>query len=119
PPPYCTAQKFDVTCATVSRTALESEPSQLRSGSRVAKGHGRQEERTVWVLPAKGRLSQLGEWAGLLTLVMVLRVVKGVRTGGETMEVRHFISSLRRNARRLGRVIRDHWSIEKELPWIL
>ena len=100
-------------------TALESEPCQLRSCSSVAKGHGRQEERTVWVLPAKGRLSQLGEWAGLLTLVMVLRVVKCVRTGVETMEVRHFISSLRPSARRLGRVIRDHWSIENGLHWVL
>jgi predicted transposase YbfD/YdcC len=100
-------------------TALESEASQLRSSSSVTRGHGRQEERTVWVLPAKGRLSQLGEWVGLLTLVMVLRVVKCVRTGVETVEVHHFVSSLRPSARRLGRVIRAHWSIENGLHWVL
>jgi predicted transposase YbfD/YdcC len=100
-------------------TALETEPPQLRSCSSVARGHGRQEERTVWVLPAKGRLSQLGAWVGLLTLVMVLRVVKCTRTGVETMEVCHFISSLRPSARRLGRAIRGHWNIENGLHWVL
>jgi predicted transposase YbfD/YdcC len=104
---------------TAFMTALESESSQLRSSSSVTQGHGRREERTVWVLPAKGRLSALGEWAGLLTLVMVLRVVKCARSGVETMEVHHFLSSLRPNARRLGRVIGGHWSIENGLHWVL
>jgi predicted transposase YbfD/YdcC len=63
-------------------SAVEREPPELRSHSSVNQGHGRQERRTVWVLPAKGRLSQLGEWAGLLTLVLVLRVVTCLRTGG-------------------------------------
>jgi predicted transposase YbfD/YdcC len=100
-------------------SALETEPPQLRCYSSVARGHGRQEERTVWVLPAKGRLSQLGEWAGLLTLVMVLRVVQCARTGVESIEVRYFLSSLRPSARRLGRAIRGHWSIENGLHWVL
>lgn len=100
-------------------TALESELPELRSCSSETQGHGRQERRTVWVLPAKGRLSQLGEWAGLLSLVMVLRVAHCPSTGAETVEVRHFISSLRPSARRLGRAIRGHWSIENGLHWVL
>lgn len=100
-------------------TALETEPPELRCHSSVEQGHGRQERRAVWVLPAKGRLSQLGEWAGLLTLVLVLRVVNCPSTGAETIEVRHFISSLRPSARRLGRAIRGHWSIENGLHWVL
>lgn len=100
-------------------TALETEPPELRCHSSVEQGHGRQERRVVWVLPAKGRLSQRGEWAGLLTLVLVLRVVNCPSTGTETIEVRHFISSLRPSARRLGRAIRGHWGIENGLHWVL
>lgn len=100
-------------------SAVERESPELRSHSSVNQGHGRRECRTVWVLPAKGRLSQLGEWAGLLSLVLVLRVVTCLRTGVETIEVRHFISSLRPSARRLGRAIRGHWSIENGLHWVL
>lgn len=100
--------------------AMDSESPQLRSHSSIVEqDHGRREQRTVLVLPAKGRLSQLGEWAGLLSLVMVLRVVRCVRPGAETIEVRHFISSLRPSARRLGRAIRGHWSIENGLHWVL
>lgn len=101
------------------RPALETESPQLHCWSNVTRGHGRQEERTVWVLPAKGRLSQVGEWVGLLTLVLVLRVVKCVRTGVETVEWHPFMGSLRPNARRLGRVLRAHWSIENGLHWVL
>jgi len=100
-------------------TALETEPPERRCHSSREPGHGRQERRAVWVLPAKGRLSPLGEWAGLLTLVLVLRVVNCRRTGAETIEVRHFISSLRPSARRLGPALRGHWSIENGLPWVL
>jgi len=99
--------------------ALDDDSPQLRCHSSVEQGHGRQERRAVWVLPAKGRLSQLAEWAALRTLVMVMRVVTCASTGAETIEVRYFISSLRPSARRLGRAIRGHWSIENGLHWVL
>jgi predicted transposase YbfD/YdcC len=82
-------------------------------------GHGRHERRTVRVLPAAGLLSQLGAWVGLLTLVMVQRVVGCAATGVTTTEVRYFISSLRPNARRLAGAIRGHWRIENGLHWVL
>jgi predicted transposase YbfD/YdcC len=100
-------------------TAVENESPQLRSSTTVEQGHGREERRTIWVLPAKGRLSSLGEWTGLLTLVLVLRVVKCLRTGVESIETRYYISSLRPSARRLGRAIRGHWNIENGLHWVL
>ncbi len=34
-------------------------------------------------------------------------------------EVSYFLSSLPPNARRIGRVIRGHWSIENSLHWVL
>ena len=56
---------------------------------------------------------------GLRTLVLVLRVVTCPVSGVETVEVRHFISSLRPSARRLAGIIRGHWAIENGLHWVL
>src|SRR5207253_7739293 len=83
--------------------------------------HGRTEQRTVRVLPAADGLpmSQFAAWAGLWTLVMVVRVVTCQATGVTTTEVSYFISSLRPNARRIGADIRGHWSIENGLHWVL
>jgi predicted transposase YbfD/YdcC len=84
-------------------------------------GHGRHERRSVHVLSAAQYLSvsQLAAWLGLLTLVMVVRVVTCQATGTTTTEVSYFISSLRPNARRIGRAIRGHWCIENGLHWVL
>jgi predicted transposase YbfD/YdcC len=84
-------------------------------------GHGREEQRTVQVLPAREYLSaaQGALWLGVLTLVMVTRVVWCEATGVESIEVSYFISSLRPNARRIGTAIRGHWSIENGLHWVL
>jgi predicted transposase YbfD/YdcC len=88
-------------------------------GTTVAEGHGRQERRTVRVLPATRVLSH-GVWVGLLSLVMVVAEVTCQATGTVTREVRYFISSLRRpSARRMGQVIRSHWDIENGLHWVL
>jgi predicted transposase YbfD/YdcC len=84
-------------------------------------GHGRDEQRTVQVLAACGSLSaaQCAVWVGILTIVMVTRVVWCEATGVESMEVRYFLSSLPPNARRIGTAIRGHWSIENGLHWVL
>ncbi len=84
-------------------------------------GHGREEQRTVQVLPARGQLSaaQSAAWMGVLTLVMVTRLVGCDATGVESIEVSYFLSSLRPNARRIGTAIRGHWSIENGLHWVL
>jgi predicted transposase YbfD/YdcC len=84
-------------------------------------GHGREEQRTVQVLPARDYLSaaQCAVWLGVLTIVMVTRVVWCEATGVESIEVRYFLSSLRPNARRIGAAIRGHWSIENGLHWVL
>ena len=84
-------------------------------------GHGREEQRTVQVLPARGSLSaaQGAAWLGVLTIVMVTRIVWCEATGVESMEVSYFLSSLRPNARRIGTAIRGHWSIENGLHWVV
>jgi predicted transposase YbfD/YdcC len=84
-------------------------------------GHGREEQRTVQVLPAQDHLSpaQLAAWAGVLTIVMVTRIVCGAATGVESTEVRYFLSSLPPNARRIGTAIRGHWRMENGRHWVL
>lgn len=84
-------------------------------------GHGRDEQRTVQVLPVRGQLSaaQCAAWLGVRTIVMVTRVVWCEATDVESLEVRYFLSSLRPNARRIGAAIRGHWSIENGLHWVL
>lgn len=84
-------------------------------------GHGRDEQRTVQVLPARGHLStaQDAAWLGVLTIVMVTRVVWCEATGVESIEGSYFLSSLPPTARRIGTAIRGHWSIENGLHWVL
>lgn len=84
-------------------------------------GHGREEHRTVQVLPARGALSaaQVALWVGVLSIVMVTRVVWCEATGKESFEVSYFLSSLPPYARRIGAAIRGHWSIENGLHWVL
>jgi predicted transposase YbfD/YdcC len=84
-------------------------------------GHGREEQRTVQVLPAREYVSaaQRALWLGVLSIVMVTRVVWCDATGKESLEVSYFLSSLPPNARRIGRAIRGHWSIENSLHWVL
>ena len=96
----------------------------LRSSRRTTtfeKGHGRYEQRTVEVLPAREYLSaaQTVLWVGVVSLVMVTRVVWESATEGPSTEVRYFLSSLPPVARRLGSAIRGHWSIENGLHWVL
>jgi len=86
-----------------------------------AQGHGREEQRTVPVLPGHSHLSaaQVAAWLGVLTIVMVTRIVWGEATGEESIEVSYFLSSLPPHARRIGSAIRGHWSMENGLHWVV
>jgi predicted transposase YbfD/YdcC len=96
-------------------------PRSVRGESTTETGHGRHEHRAVRVVPARGHLSAAQEaaWVGVVTLVMVTRVVWCQATGVGSTEVSYFLSSLRPNARRIGSAIRGHWSIENGLHWVL
>ena len=86
---------------------------------RVESGHHRRETRRVWAVPvsAMGQLHQIGQWAGLQTMVMVKRVRRlWNKTTRETM---FYLSSLPGDALRIGRAIRVHWGIENQLHWVL
>jgi predicted transposase YbfD/YdcC len=81
------------------------------------KGHGREEHRTVYVLPVPETIRQRGLWKDLQSICMIIgrRVVKG----HEESQTRYFISSLAPNAKTLAEAVRWHWGIENSLHWVL
>ena len=86
---------------------------------RIEKGHHRTEIRQVWSVPisAIGELYQPRLWAGLQSVVMVVR--ERHLWNHTTREVQFYLSSLHSDAQLLGRAIRKHWGIENQVHWTL
>lgn len=81
-------------------------------------GHGRTEVRRCWTTDMVESLSQLEEWHGLRSLVMI----ESERTvaGQTSTERRHFISSCKGlSAKAALAAARRHWGIENGLHWVL
>jgi predicted transposase YbfD/YdcC len=100
---------------------LEAAPadSKLRRHRQAEEGHGRTETRETFVAPAPPALAAAGAWAGLASVVMVIRRSVEHATGKASDEVRYFISSLPAKVRRLAGAVRQHWGIENGLHWVL
>lgn len=99
--------------------ALEAlvRPAGMARHTTTETNHGRQERREYTVLPVPASLSGRADWKGLQTLVMVLRITHA--DGQEKGEVSYFLSSLTPKVKMLAKVIRQHWSIESSLHWVL
>jgi predicted transposase YbfD/YdcC len=83
------------------------------------RSHGRTETRETLVAPAPKEMVATGLWGGLASIVVVIRHCVDHGTGKASDEVRYFISSLPAKAKRLAGAIRQHWSIENGLHWVL
>lgn len=81
-------------------------------------GHGRIEIRRYYATSDCEWLRKKADWTGLRSIAMVEseRTVVGEQT---SLERRYYISSLEADAKRLGKAIRGHWSIENSLHWVL
>lgn len=79
--------------------------------------HGREEARRVFVVKAED--ADLGDEAlpGLRSLVMIQRA--RLAAGSLSVERQYYVSSLPPQARKLAKVIREHWGVENGLHWIL
>jgi len=86
---------------------------------RVESGHHRREKRQVWAVSISqmGDLYKQTQWSGLQTIVLVIRTRH--LWNKTTREVMFYLSSLPPDAQQLGKAIRQHWSIENQLHWIL
>jgi predicted transposase YbfD/YdcC len=105
------AQEFTV--------ALEKDmpPSEMRQHTTVETSRGRKEHRIYAALPAPKSLPGFADWVGLATVVTVVRITKVA--GVETSEVSYYLSSLPVKVKKLAKLIRQHWSIESQLHWVL
>jgi len=86
---------------------------------RVESGHHRRENRQIWVVPATAipELYQPTAWAGLQSLVMVIRVRH--LWNKTTRQVQFYLTSLPCDALPIAGAIRTHWGIENQLHWVL
>jgi predicted transposase YbfD/YdcC len=86
---------------------------------RLEAGHHRKEKRQVWAVHVNQitGLYKQDQWAGLQTIVMVVRTRH--LWNKTTREVMFYLSSLPPNAQQIGKAIRQHWSIENQLHWVL
>ena len=83
----------------------------------LEKGHGRIEEREIWVTSDLEWLEGFEEWDSLKSLICI-RSTRHEK-GKTTVERRHYISSLQSSAERIGEIIRLHWGIENKVHWHL
>jgi predicted transposase YbfD/YdcC len=100
-------------------TALEADtrPRNMRRQITSEVNRGREECRQYFAMPAPDTLPGFADWANLATIVMVVRTT--VINGKETGEVGYFLSSLPTKIKNLAKLIRQHWSIENQLHWVL
>lgn len=83
----------------------------------IEKGHGRIEEREIWIKSNLSWIEGIKNWKGLKSLICI----KSTRHKKEktSVEMRYYISSICTTAEQIGKIIRLHWSIENKLHWHL
>jgi predicted transposase YbfD/YdcC len=82
-------------------------------------GHGRVEQRKCSVIGDASLVEKAAEWASLQGLVRIEAERYHKASGKTEREVRYYITSMKPDAARLNRVIRQHWGIENKLHWVL
>jgi len=82
-------------------------------------GHGRVEQRRCAVIADLSMIDKAVEWASLQGLVRIQSERYHKATGKSEREIRYYITSLKPDAARLNRIVRQHWGIENKLHWIL
>jgi predicted transposase YbfD/YdcC len=108
-----------VTDYFIEQLEADNPDRKMRHHCEVEKSHGRTETRATYVAPAPKKLVATHTWAGLASIVMVIRHCVDHATGKTSDEVRYFISSLPARAKRLAGSVRQHWGIENGLHWVL
>jgi predicted transposase YbfD/YdcC len=85
--------------------------------------HGRVETRDITVIHDVGWLQDRHQWPALTSVVMVesTRLIPGPSRDADKIEreTRFYITSLALIASLIGPLIRDHWTIENSLHWVL
>ena len=80
-------------------------------------GHGRDETRCYFHLATPSDLPDRELWRWLKSIGVVISAC--IRNGRETVERRHYISSLPVGVKQFARAVRGHWGIENSCHWSL
>jgi len=98
--------------------AAPGEAFTLHAHEETDGGHGRVEIRRTWVTPSVEWFEDRRHWAGLNSFAAV--ECERTANGETTTERRYFISSLDgSDAAAMARAVRNHWSVENNLHWML
>jgi predicted transposase YbfD/YdcC len=81
------------------------------------RAHGRQEKRMFFTCPADVSIDPDNRWRDLRSIGMV--ITERTVADKTTVERRYYLNSIRSGAKRFGRAVRGHWSIENSLHWTL
>ena len=96
---------------------MEKQQGQLPVHQSIDKGHGRGEERNVYVSSNIALVDEAEQWKDLCSLAMVERIRHTEK--GVTSKVQYYISSLEPTAEQMAHYVRGHWAIENKLHWQL
>ena len=83
----------------------------------MEKDHGRHEIRRCWQSEDLAWFADLQAWEGLRSVGVV--ELEKTENGKTTIERRYFISSLALDVIKFAGAVRDHWSVENQLHWVL
>jgi len=107
----------DVAFCAQSQASHDRTDHQITQHQDVQGDHGRIETRITTVFHDVAWVQEHHAWPGLKSLVMVQRIREiGQHTEKETC---YYLSSLTLPAKELGSIVRDHWSVETSLHWVL
>lgn len=96
---------------------MQKQQGQLPVYKAIDKGHGRGEERNVYVSSNIALVDEAEQWKDLGSLAMVERIRHTRKK--VTRKVQYYISSLEPTAEQMAHYIRGHWAIENKLHWQL
>lgn len=82
-------------------------------------GHGRVETRTCQSVDDLTFMDDRSQWTKLQSVIKVTSERYFKKSGKTTSDQRYYISSLPADSSKLNQVIRQHWSIENNLHWVL
>ncbi len=80
-------------------------------------GHGRIEKRSCYVLSGVYVQALIPKWDGLQSIILIEACIE--KNGVFIEERRYYISSLAPDAKKIQAYIRQHWSVENQLHWVL
>lgn len=95
--------------------ALES--NNLLSYQTIEKAHGRIEKREYFVSPVPAGFEEHRDWKKLTSIGTIIS--SRTKSGKTSVQQRFFISSKKFTAENFAHAVRNHWSIENSLHWVL